>query len=175
MDKIDLANWDQYFEKTEKQIVHSSERYTHFTVKFQQAGLAAGKLNAINTPGMLFTDLHIEADHPFRLYDATPKETTESVFVLEGDVESRFDNLQDSLYFSKQQHNLQYNTNFSGTHTVHSRKFHACTITYHADYLNSLLEDEPTGALGFFTEHLRKKPISLAPQPAYAGSNAWQN
>jgi len=157
MDKIDLANWDQYFEKTEQQLVHSSERYSHFTVKFQQAGVAAGKLSAINTPGMLFTDLHIEANQPFSLYDAAPKETAESVFVLQGDVESRFDNLPDSLYFSKQQHNIQYNTNFSGTHTIHSPQFHACTITYHADYLISLVEDEPNGALGLFSKHLEKK------------------
>ena len=61
MDKIDLTQWDQYFGTTEQQLVHSSERYTHFTVQFQQPGLAAGKLYAINTPGMLFTELFMEA------------------------------------------------------------------------------------------------------------------
>src|SRR5687768_361756 len=99
MDKIDLAQWDQYFSAAEQQLVHSSERYTHFTVQFQQPGLAAGKMNAINTPGMLFTELFMEADRPFSIYDAVPKETAESVFVLQGDVESRFDNLREPLYF----------------------------------------------------------------------------
>jgi len=157
MDKINLANWDQYFGAAEQQLVHSSDRYSHFTLQFQQAGLATGKLNAINTPGMLFTELYMEADQPFSLYDAAPKETAESVFVLQGDVESRFDNLPNSLYFGRQQHNIQYNTNFSGTHIIHSRQFHACTITYHADYLKSLVDDEPGGALGSFSQHLANK------------------
>ena len=157
MDKINLANWDQYFGASEQQLVHSSERYNHFTLQFQQTGLATGKLNAINTPGMLFTELYMEADQPFSLYDGAPKETAESVFVLQGDVESRFDNLPNSLYFGRQQHNIQYNTNFSGTHVIHSRQFHACTITYHADYLNSLVEDEPGGAISLFSKHLHKK------------------
>ena len=157
MDKLDLAQWDQYFNTAEQQLVHSSERYTHFTVQFRQPGLAAGKMNAINTPGMLFTELFMEADQPFSMYDAVPKETAESVFVLKGDVESRFDNLREPLYFGRQQHNIQYNTNFSGTHIIHSPQFHACTITYHPGYLNSLAEDESTGALGLFCNHLQKK------------------
>ena len=157
MDKIDLANWDQYFGATEQQLVHNSDRYTHFTVQFHQPRLAMGKLNAINTPGMLFTELYMEADQPFSLYDTAPKETAESVFVLQGDVESRFGNLPGALYFGRQQHNIQYNTSFSGTHIIHSRQFHACTITYHADFLNSLVEDEPNGALGMFSKHLKKK------------------
>src|SRR5436190_2475312 len=143
MDKINLANWDQYFGVSQQRLVHSSERYHHVTLEFQQMGFAMGKVNAINTPGMLFTELYMEADQPFSLYDAAPKETAESVFVLQGDVESRFENLADPLFFRRQQHNIQYNTNFSGTHVIHSRQFHACTITYHADYLNSLVEDEP--------------------------------
>ena len=157
MDKINLANWDQYFGAAQQQLVHSSERYHHVALQFQQTGLATGKVNAINTPGMLFTELYMEADQPFSLYDAAPKETAESVFVLQGDVESRFDNLRNPLYFGRQQHNIQYNTSFSGTHIIHSRQFHACTITYHADYLNSLVEDEPNGALGLFSQHLNNK------------------
>lgn len=162
MDKIDLANWDQYFGASQQQYVHCSERYQHFTLQFQQTGLAAGKLSAINTPGMLFTELYLEGDRPFSLQDAVPKETAESVFVLQGDVESRFDNLPDPIYFGRQQHNIQYNTNFSGTHVIHSPQFHACTVTYHADYLNSLVEDEPAGALGLFSQHLNQKTNFLA-------------
>lgn len=157
MDKINLAQWDQYFGTTEQQVVHSSERYTHFTLQFQQPGLAAGKINAINTPGMLFTELFIEAEQPFSIYDAVPKEEAESIFVLEGDVESRFNNLREPLYFSRQQHNIQYSTNFSGTHIIHSPRFHTCAITYHPGYLNSLVEDESTGALSLFCNHLQKK------------------
>lgn len=171
MDKIKLANWDQYFGASQQQLVHSSERYNHFTLQFQQTGLATGKVNAINTPGMLFTELYMESDQPFSLYDAAPKETAESVFVLQGDVESRFDNLPDSLYFGRQQHNIQYNINFSGTHIIHSRQFHACTITYHADYLNSLVEDEPNGALGSFSKHLNSKTHFLGA----ASGMCWQD
>jgi len=128
-------------------------------------------MNAINTPVMLFTELYLEADQPFSIHDSAPKETAESVFVLQGDVESRFDNLPNALYFGRQQHNIQYNTNFSGTHVIHSRRFHACTITYHADYLNSLVETEPDGPLSVFSRHLGKKTHFLGA----ANGMRWQH
>ena len=157
MDKIDLSQWDQYFDSTEQQLIHSSDRYQHFSVQFVQSGLASGQVNAINTPGMLFTELYIKADRPLSLHDTVPKETAESVFVLQGDVESRFETLRDPLYFSKRQHNIQYSSNFAGTHVIHSPQFHACAITYHANYLESLTETEPAGAIGIFSKHLYKK------------------
>jgi AraC family transcriptional activator of pyochelin receptor len=167
MDKLDLSQWDQYFGSTEQQLIYSSERYTHFNAQFKEQGLANGKMSAINTPGMLFTELYIEADKPFCLYDAVPKESTESVFVILGDVESRFDNMREHLYFGKQQHNIQYNTTFSGTHIIHSPTFHACTITYHPEYLNSLVEHEPVGALSNFCKHLEKKTNFLGASDAF--------
>lgn len=166
MDKLDLAQWDQYFGTTEQQLIHSSDRYQHVAVQFQQKGLATGKMNAINTPGMLFTELYMEAYNPFCLYDTVPKESTESVFVLQGNVESRFENLRKPLHFKKQQHNIQYNTSFAGTHVIHSPIFHACTITYHPHYLNGLVEEEPVGALANFCRHLEKKTNFLGASDA---------
>ena len=157
MDTIDVTHWDRYFDSTQQQMVYTGDCYAHFTVQFKQPGLAAGKLNAINTPGMLFTELDIAASQPFCLQDALPEESAESVFVLEGDVESRFDNLHKPLYFGRGEHNIQYNTAFAGTHIIHSRRFHACTITYHRAYLNSLVESEETGALALFCKHLQQK------------------
>jgi len=157
MDKIDLSHWDQYFETTEHQLVYNSDRYSHFTVKSEQPGLAAIELSAINTPGMLFTEMYMKAGQPFSLYDAEPKEAAESVFVLQGNVESRFCNQPDPLHFGPQQHNIQYNSNFSGEHIIHSPLFHACTITYHADYLESLAGTEHEGAMGLFSKHVYKK------------------
>lgn len=167
MDKLDLTQWDQYFGTTEQQLIHSSDRYQHFTAQFQQQGLATGKMNAINTPGMLFTEFYMQADNPFCLYDTVPKESTESVFVLQGNVESRFENLREPLHFKKQQHNIQYNTSFAGTHIIHSPIFHACTITYHPHYLNSLVEQEPIGSLANFCRHLEKKTNFLGAADAF--------
>lgn len=169
MDKMNVALWDQYFGNTEQQVLYSSERYAHFAVAFQQQGLAKGSINAIDTPGMLFTDLYIDAGKPFSLYDDISKETAESVFVLQGKVESRFKG-RDILYFNNHQHNIQYSNDFSGTHIIHSPRFHACTITYHDDYLNSLFESEPGGSLGLFSRQLQKKQDFLGT----TGSLGWQ-
>ena len=157
MDKIDLNHWDRYFDTTEQKLVYNSDRYSHVTMKFAQAGLATGELNAIDTPGMLFTEMYLQAGQSFSLYDTVPKEAAESVFVLRGNVESRFCSMAAPLYFHSQQHNIQYNTNFSGEHVIHSPQFHACTITYHADYLKSLVESEPGGAMRIFSKQLYKK------------------
>jgi len=169
MDKINLAHWQEYFGQTTQQVLHSSERYLHFTAQFQQPGLASGKINAINTPCMLFTELFMEAEQSFSLYDDEEKEAAESVFVLEGNVESRFERKQ-HLCFDGLQHNIQYSTNFSGAHVIHSPRFHACTITYHPAYLDSLLHVETNDALGLFSKHLQKKTNFLG---AAAGMG-WQ-
>ena len=75
MDIIDVTHWDQYFGTTQQQVVYNSDRYMHFAVQFEQPGLAAGKLNAINTPGMMFTELDIEASQPFCLKDPLPTQS----------------------------------------------------------------------------------------------------
>ncbi|RXK59367.1 AraC family transcriptional regulator [Lacibacter luteus] len=167
MDKLDITQWNQYFGSTQQEFLHRSERYQHFTAQFSEQGLASGTINAINTPGMLFTELFIEAGKPFCMVDAEPKESTESVFVIQGNVESRFDNVKAPLFFGKQQHNIQYNTSFSGTHIIHSPTFHACTITYHKEYLTSLAEQEPVAALAGFCKHLQKKTNFLAASNAF--------
>src|SRR5690606_7027196 len=140
---------------------YNSDRYSHFEVSFEQTALASGNISAINTPDMIFSDLKIEANPPFRLQDLVPKESAESVFVIEGNVESNFMNIDRPLFFGSRQHNLQYNTEFAGTHTIHSPRFHVCTITYHKAFLNNLLESDPTGALASFCRHLQRETIFL--------------
>ncbi len=169
MDKINLTHWDQYFGETEQQVMHNSDRYLHFTAAFRQPGFAAGKISTINTPVMMFTELYMEAGKPFSLYDNEAREAAESVFVLEGKVESRFSR-KENLYLDRFQHNIQYSTNFSGTHIIHSPQFHACTITYHPNYLDSIVNAEPGGTLSLFSKHLEKKSHFLGA----ASAIGWQ-
>jgi AraC-like DNA-binding protein len=77
--------------------------------------------------------------------------------VLHGNVESQFCNLPHSLHFNQRQHNIQYNTDFCGTHIIHTPEFHACTITYHTEYVKSFAESEQDEMLSMFSRHVHKK------------------
>src|SRR4051794_40571532 len=104
MDKIDTAHWNNYFEEAQGSILHSSDRYTETLYSFKEEGLAAGKVHAVTTPGMMLTEFCLRSNKPFELADTSPKECAESVFILDGIVESRFSHLKEPIHFNKQNH-----------------------------------------------------------------------
>jgi AraC family transcriptional regulator, transcriptional activator of the genes for pyochelin and ferripyochelin receptors len=162
MDKIDTANWNDYFGETEATHVHVGERYSETIFNFKEKGLATGSVHAVTTPGMLLTELSLRSDKPFQLKDTEPKECAESVFILEGDVESRFSYLKDPIRFNERNHNIQYSTSFAGNHIIHSGNFHALTITYDIAYLNDLLQSTENSSLYQLGKNLGKKENFLA-------------
>ncbi|SHH89121.1 AraC-type DNA-binding protein [Chryseolinea serpens] len=162
MDKIDTANWNNYFDTAEVAILHASERYSETLSSFKEPGLASGKVHAVATPGMVLTEFCLQANNPFQLLDTEPKEAAESVFILNGDVESHFPYLKDPVYFNSQHHNLQYSTQFAGNHIIHTGNFHALTITYDLPYLNGLLQCHENGSLEALSKNLYKKENFLA-------------
>ena len=143
-------------------MVHVSERYTETVLEFSEPALAAGKIRAVATPGMVLTELCLQSVKPFQLIDAEPKESAESVFILQGDVESHFPHLNGPLHFSSRNHNLQYSTSFAGNHIIHSGNFHALTITYDLVYLNSLLQSSENNVIQKLGQNLYKKENYLA-------------
>ena len=119
MDKINTANWGDYFEQAEVTMLHASERYTETLFQFNEPALAAGKVRAVVTPGMVLTELSLQSSRPFQLIDTEPKESAESVFILEGDVESRFYYLKDPHRLGRYNHNVQYSTSIAGNNVIH--------------------------------------------------------
>jgi AraC family transcriptional regulator, transcriptional activator of the genes for pyochelin and ferripyochelin receptors len=148
MDKINLANWNQLFGKSEQHIVFTSERYSDLQFHFEEPGLASGSIHAITTPGMQLTEFFLDAGQPFQLVDDDPKEAAESVFLLNGNSESQFDNISSPLLFNKGRHNIQYNRQFAGKHIINSPCFHALTITYDLAFLKGLFQHDDTPGVG---------------------------
>lgn len=164
MDKIDTANWNNFFGETETVVKHSSDRYSETVFSFKEKGLPSGKVHAVTTPGMLLTELELRSDKPFQMNDSEPKECAESVFILDGKVESSFSYLKDPLYFSHQNHNIQYSSSFGGDHTIHSGNFHVLAITYDVDYLGGLLQCDDSGSLETLGKNISKRNNFLATQ-----------
>jgi AraC family transcriptional regulator, transcriptional activator of the genes for pyochelin and ferripyochelin receptors len=162
MDKIETANWSNYFGHLEQTVLHTSERYTETVFRFEEPDLASGKIQSITTPGMVLTEFYMAPRRPFALCDVEGTESAESIFVLNGHVESRFENLKTPLHFGQQHHSFQYNTNFEGQHIVHSADFHTFSITYNLDYLNSVLQSAETGSLNQIGKSIQRKENFLA-------------
>lgn len=161
MDTIHLAHWSTVFGRAEQNQLFASDRYVDCQFYFDEPGLASGSIHTIATPGMQLTELYIQAGKPFRLFDE-PRETAESVFVLEGQVESRFPNLASPLTFNKHQHNLQYNQTFGGEHIIHSPGFHALTITYDLSFLHQLFTSDDSRGMGQLANCVQQKKTFLA-------------
>jgi AraC family transcriptional regulator, transcriptional activator of the genes for pyochelin and ferripyochelin receptors len=161
MDKINLANWSSVFGKAEQKMLFVSERYADLQFRFDEPGLASGFIQSITTPGMQLTELSMQAGQSFQLIEE-PKETAESVFLLEGSVESRFPNISSPLHFNKHQHNLQYNCEFGGEHIINSPCFHALTITYDLTFLDELFQSDDNRSIGQLANCVHKKKTYLA-------------
>jgi AraC family transcriptional activator of pyochelin receptor len=148
MDKINLANWNHLFGKAAQRVLFASERYSDVQFHFEEPGFASGNIQSVTTPGMQLTEFFLNAGQSFQLIDDEPKETAESVFVLDGHSESQFDNIADPLLFKKGHHNIQYNHQFAGRHIISSPSFHALTITYDLTFLKGLLQQDDTRLVG---------------------------
>ncbi|MBA4055487.1 MAG: hypothetical protein C0490_12300 [Marivirga sp.] len=162
MDKIDIANWNNYFGHVEVSVLHAGERYSETLCSFKEPGLASGKIQAVTTPGMILTEFYLQAGNSFQFMDTNPKETAESVFILNGDAESHFPYLKKPIRFNSQNHNIQYSTQFAGNHIIHSGNFHALTITFDLPYLTSLLQCYESGSLQTLSKNIYKKENFLA-------------
>lgn len=162
MDKINSANWNEVFEKTEQRLVFASERYTDVQFQFEEPGLASGFIQSVSTPGMRLTEFSMSAGKPFQLVDNDMSETAESVFVLNGGAQSNFHNMSSSLQFGKDGHNFQYNKHFGGEHMIDAEGFHALTITYEMNFLQQLFQTDDNSVLGQLANSVQAKKTYVA-------------
>jgi AraC family transcriptional activator of pyochelin receptor len=162
MDKINLADYRNYFGCTGQIVLHASERYAETMVRFEEPGRPSGNIRVIATPGLTLTEFHLTTNRPIQLNDMEEKEAAESAFILKGNIESCFQTIKAPVRFTSQQHNIQYNTNFAGEHVIHSSDFHALTISYDLAFLNGLLQSDETNSLHVLRRSIEKKHNFLA-------------
>jgi AraC-like DNA-binding protein len=162
MDKIEISKWGDYFSRTEHTVLHASERYAETLFRFEEPDLASGNIMTVSTPGMVLTQLSVAPAKPFALTDKESKEGAESVFILEGNVESRFPTIKTPLHFERHRHSIQYNTDFTGEHIFHSGRFQAISINYDLAYLNNLLQSAGAGPLEQIGKNIERKQNFLA-------------
>jgi AraC-like DNA-binding protein len=115
---------------------------------------------------MQLTEFSFQASQPFRMIEREAKETAESVFVLDGNSQSRFANLSSALSFNKDRHNFQYNHEFGGEHTFYASRFHAFTVTYGLSFLQGLFEAGDDRSMGQLADHVHHKKTFVASSEA---------
>ncbi len=162
MDKINLAHWNDYFGNTQQSLLYAGDRYTEALFRFSEKGRPAGQVKTLATPGLTLVELDLQTAEPFQLSDTQGEEGAESLFVLQGNVESRFDAFDQPLVFHRNHQSIQYNPRFSGIHLIRPGRFHALTISYDISYLAGLLSSGCSGPLQELGERIRKKQSFLA-------------
>ncbi len=162
MDTINIHALENHFGNTRQTIHYAGERYTEMEMTFDEPGQGSGSIRSVITPGMQLSEFYVHTGKPVILADTQSLESAESAFILSGDIESRFNNTKDPILFGNRQHNLQYNTDFSGEHIIHSDEFQAITISYAPDYLDELLHAGTSVPLDALRRSLEKKQRFLA-------------
>ena len=168
MDKINLSHWNRLFGNTSTEQVFATAHYADHHFSFEEPGLAKGSIRHVATPGMQLIELSLNAGHPVQLEEEEWKESAESVFIIEGAAESRFQNLSSSLQLKKNNHNLQYNPAFGGEHLITSPGFHALTISYDLGFLQRILHSDENRSIAALANSLEKKKTWMAANNAMA-------
>lgn len=162
MDRIDFTNWENYFDRSRHEVVHLSDRYSETVFHCSEPTLATAAIKTITTPGLTLTELHLQSAQPFQFLDTLQKPAAESLFLLKGDVESSFAAYREPLTFSRNHQSIQYNPDFSGSHIIWSKEFHALTISYDLDYLTEVLQLGEAMSLDTFSKRIQRKQAFLS-------------
>jgi AraC family transcriptional regulator, transcriptional activator of the genes for pyochelin and ferripyochelin receptors len=175
MDKINLTHWNRIFGNTRQELQFASGHYTDVQLSFNEPGLAEGSIRHVAAPGMQLIELSLKAGKPFQLVEEDLTEGAESVFVLDGAAESRFQNVPTTVALKKNNHNLQYNPAFGGEHVITSPTFRAITISYDLEFLKRLTQTAEDRSIAQLANSLEQKKTWMATsnamncQPQIAG------
>jgi AraC family transcriptional regulator, transcriptional activator of the genes for pyochelin and ferripyochelin receptors len=162
MDKIVTQDWANIFSHKEQKVIHDNGRYMEMTASFNEPGLASGVFHTITTPGMILRQINFSSEKDLLLIDTEEEESTNSLFILNGGVDSKFSTLTNPISFNNNKHGFQYNTNFQAEHLIRSGEFKALNITFDLTFFKNLVQSSQTSALNKLSNSLEKKENFVA-------------
>ncbi|WP_247236900.1 AraC family transcriptional regulator [Telluribacter sp. SYSU D00476] len=158
MDKVIAGeDWAKAFSQVEHRLVHHSARYQEVVSSLAEPGLAAGEFSMISTSGMEMRQIHLHTHEPLILQDADDREGIESMFLLQGGIESRFQSIGKPLSFETQRHGFQYNPTMLADHIIKPGPFQVLQVSYRLDYFKELANSAGTGPLDKVYNSLERK------------------
>ena len=164
MDKVIAAeDWASAFSQVEHRLVHHSDRYQEVVSTLAEPGLATARLSLISTPSLDIRQIQMQVEERLVLKDSDSREGVESMFILQGDMESRFEVLPAPVNFEPLRHGFQYNPMMRAYHIFHPGPLNVLQVSFQVDYFKSLVQSADTAPLDALCQRMeRKEALMLA-------------
>jgi AraC family transcriptional regulator, transcriptional activator of the genes for pyochelin and ferripyochelin receptors len=139
MNKIVTRDWMTSFGRIEQQMVHSSDRYFEVTTEVAEPHLASGSSWTIGMPGLTLDNVIIRPENKLIIGDLTEKENIQSVYVISGQADSKFDFGNKRAVMQKSRHAFQYSSGYEAEHKIIASHFHALSIDISPDFFKGVM------------------------------------
>ncbi|RDV15908.1 AraC family transcriptional regulator [Pontibacter diazotrophicus] len=161
MDKILSENWANIFSLKEQRMVYQGTRYAEAESILQEPGLATFKINTVTTPGIVLNRMDLTCEQKLHMVDDQVAESLQAVFLLKGELESRFSTLSKPVNILQKSHSLQYNTCFQGEHIIQAGRFDVYNLIFDLEFFKNIVQDTASGPMDALANKVEKKESFL--------------
>jgi AraC family transcriptional regulator, transcriptional activator of the genes for pyochelin and ferripyochelin receptors len=163
MDKFTTVKAFTEFESFTTSVLTRSDRYTEFQCSYNEPLLGSANTHLIKMPHLALNYTVSQIENPLQLKIGNASEQMDSLFLLEGTVESDFDLLSHTVTPKKDQHAFHYSPDPSATHILSRGLHRAVHVSYDLGFYKSLMQSASQKQTDVVCEHLEKKKVFFAP------------
>lgn len=150
------------FESFTSSVVKSDDRYTEVKCSYKELDLSSGEALLIKMPHLVLNYSVNRIENPLQLNVESTGEQMESLFLLEGTVESRFDLIHKQVNATKNQHAFHYSPEMSGRHTLQKGLMQAIHINFDLGFYKTLMQSATQKQTDLICNNLERKEVFFA-------------
>lgn len=150
------------FESFNSAVIKSDDRYTEVRCSYNEPDLSSGETILIKMPHLVLNYSVNRIENPLQLNVGSTGEQLESLFLLEGTVESRFDLISKQVTARKNQHAFHYSPEMSGKHTLQKGLMQAIHINFDLGFYKTLMQSATQKQTDLICNNLERKEVFFA-------------
>ena len=150
------------FESFNSAVVKNDDRYTEIRCSYSESDLCSGEALLIKMPHLVLNYSVNRMENPLQLKVESTGEQLESLFLLEGALESRFDLIPKQVIAAKNQHAFHYSPEMSGKHTLQKGLMQAIHINFDLGFYKTLMQSAKQKQTDLICNNLERKEVFFA-------------
>ncbi len=162
MDKFVSIKGFNEFESFKTTVLKSEDRYTEVRCSYEEPCLSSGETLLIQMPHLVLNYSVNRIENPLQLSIAATGEQMESLFLLEGTVQSRFDLIPKQVIAGKNQHAFHYSPEMSARHILQKGFMQAIHINFDLSFFKSLMQSATQKQTDLICDNLERKKVFFA-------------
>ena len=161
MDKLNASDLVTSLSDIKQNVIYATPRYSEITCTAEEPGLVSADFWMMKVPGMTASLWNIKPQTDLLLMDSQDGEFIESAFILNGSIDSTFNNRP--ARSAKNTHAFQYTPTMEAEHKIGRQNLEAMHINFELNFFRSIVSTSECRPLDDLFNCLEKKQQFLAP------------